>query len=811
MSVLATDDFNRANGGLGANWTTTAGDSALRIVSNQAADAGSPANAGARYTAITWPNDQYAQVVCKTVDTVSDSGMGPVVRATSGGDMYLVQTNTTETRLYKRVSGGYTQLGSDGAVCAADDVLYVSAVGTTITVKKNGSTIIGPVTDSGISAGSAGLWASTGSESATGDDWEGGDFAAGSSVGSASGAGSASGVGLSQVLAVGSAAGTGTASGVSVSSASVGSAAGTGSASGIGASQSRSLGSAAGTGAASGAGKSLATSVGTSSPTAGQSYSTTFSLTENPISESGIWVCGLATGLDWNNPETTSGHAIASVLSGAGGNRYDDSIAHLDASAYPFAADQSAQGTVYRVGGYDPGASNHEIELHLRFQTTAHNARGYEVLFAHPGNMAIVRWNGPYGDYTDLGYTGSGLSGPLVDGDVMKAEIIGSTINVYQNGNLVATQTDTTYTDGQPGMGFWPVDSATPGSYGWKDWQADSAAVGGGIATGIGKSSVDAVGSASGTGTASAIAKSTVAAIGSASGAGAASGIAQSSVLAVGAAAGTGAASGVSGGTAIADGAAAGTGSASGIGSSIVEAIGAIAGIAACLAVGASLAIAIGSATGVGSAAGVSGAVSTGTATGAGAASGIGASLAASLAAASGSGAASGAGESLVLAIGTASGAAVVIGIYTTGAAPMLIEEAIYALLSADAAVMAIAGGRIYPLAAPETQMLPSVIYEQVGSEEIETLGGDAISIVKSAFDIGASARGQGNYGTTKRLGLAIHDCLTGFNGGYVVDPGDITRSFYIQKIFQYNGGDNDDWEPFTKTCQFWRRFIVCQ
>jgi len=199
-------------------------------------------------------------------------------------------------------------------------------------------------------------------------------------------------------------------------------------------------------------------------------YSTNFSLTENPLSEGGKWVNGKVTGLDWNTPQSASGKAYASVRSGITGSRYDDSVAHLSTSFQSFNANQFAQGTVYRVAGYAPSGSKHEIELLLRFQITAHNARGYEVLWGWDGDFAIVRWNGPVGDYTAI-Y--SNTFEQLVDGDVVRAEINGSVIKVYKNGALKATgPSNGTFASGQPGVGFWPVDSATKENYGWKSYQA---------------------------------------------------------------------------------------------------------------------------------------------------------------------------------------------------------------------------------------------------------------------------------------------------------------------------------------------------
>jgi hypothetical protein len=208
----------------------------------------------------------------------------------------------------------------------------------------------------------------------------------------------------------------------------------------------------------------------TACATSGTTYSTIFSLTENPISEGAKWNNGKAVGLDWNDVKTVPGKAYASMLSGLSGSRYNDSIAHLSTSFATYTPNQYAQGSVFRVAGNFPSGSGHEVELLLRFKITPHNARGYEVLWGFQGYIAIVRWNGPLGNYSALYDSGLPGIGPAVEGDVLRAEMIGSLIKVYKNGALVATATDTTWTDGQPGMGFWPVDGATPQNFGWKSY-----------------------------------------------------------------------------------------------------------------------------------------------------------------------------------------------------------------------------------------------------------------------------------------------------------------------------------------------------
>jgi hypothetical protein len=178
MTTLATDNFNRANAGnLGANWTDI--DAGLEIISNEAQKS-SGTEGSSRYTAVSFPDDQWAQVtVGSAVDSESDEGVGPVVRGQAGGDWITLQSNAVESRVYKRIGGGYTQLGSDGPSVASGDVLYLEIQGTTIIAKKNGSSICGsPIALGGASPASGNAGVRAYSLSGSMDDFSAGDFAA---------------------------------------------------------------------------------------------------------------------------------------------------------------------------------------------------------------------------------------------------------------------------------------------------------------------------------------------------------------------------------------------------------------------------------------------------------------------------------------------------------------------------------------------------------------------------------------------------------------------------------------------------------
>lgn len=207
-------------------------------------------------------------------------------------------------------------------------------------------------------------------------------------------------------------------------------------------------------------------------------YSTNFVTAENPISEGGKWINGKVVGLIWNDVETVPGKAYGADFVGSIGStsRYNDPIAHLSTSFRTFSADQYAAGTISRVPGYSNPGDKHEVELLLRFRITANNARGYEVLWGQDGQIYVVRWNGPLGDYTSLGGVPAPGPGAALEGDILRAVIIGNEITVCKNGNLVLTTSDpnSTWNDGQPGMGFWPTPGSTRPSYGWKTFEAGS-------------------------------------------------------------------------------------------------------------------------------------------------------------------------------------------------------------------------------------------------------------------------------------------------------------------------------------------------
>ena len=215
-----------------------------------------------------------------------------------------------------------------------------------------------------------------------------------------------------------------------------------------------------------------ATATPSASPTATQSptpisfYTTNFPVAENPISEGGHWINGAATGLDWKNCRTNVGLAYGTQ---DGSGRYDDSTSILAGTWGP---NQTCQGTVHSV---NQAAAQEEVELRLRSSISPHSCTGYEISFKceHPGGYAqIVRWNGPLNDFTYVQYGGNGNYHGIQDGDVISATVNDNLIIGYVNGVEVIRGTDSTFSSGSPGIGFWQLGAPSNSDFGFTNFTA---------------------------------------------------------------------------------------------------------------------------------------------------------------------------------------------------------------------------------------------------------------------------------------------------------------------------------------------------
>jgi chitodextrinase len=210
---------------------------------------------------------------------------------------------------------------------------------------------------------------------------------------------------------------------------------------------------------------SAPTSVTVNNATSGRSYTTNFPASANPVSEGGNWIDGKTNGLDWQDVRTTPGLAFGTEIGNTG---FDDSTAILSGNWGP---DQTCQATVHSVnqnsGNYE------EVECRLRSAISAHSNTGYEINFrcVHDGTqyVQIVRWNGLLGSYT---YVNTAAGPGIKDGDVVKATISGNTITAYINNVQIVQGIDSTYSSGNPGMGFYLGGGANNSDYGFASFAA---------------------------------------------------------------------------------------------------------------------------------------------------------------------------------------------------------------------------------------------------------------------------------------------------------------------------------------------------
>ena len=173
-----SDNFDRADGGLGSNWTTATGTAAPAIVSNTLRPGTASKLNSAYWSASTFGNDQFAQA---SLPASSGTQVGPgiAVRLSSTKGYFLWYGNSSSTVSLWRMdsSTSWTQLKQSAAltVSPSSDVWKIQAVGSTISGYQNGKLVV-QATDTKITSGSPGVWLYYVSNQI--DNWSGGDVTA---------------------------------------------------------------------------------------------------------------------------------------------------------------------------------------------------------------------------------------------------------------------------------------------------------------------------------------------------------------------------------------------------------------------------------------------------------------------------------------------------------------------------------------------------------------------------------------------------------------------------------------------------------
>lgn len=179
-----TDNFNRANGGLGTNWTTRTDANnvgSLVINGSKVVVNATSQDSVAYWSADSFANDQYSQFVF---------GGGAGHQASVGVAVRVSDSSTLKYYEFEASSGGF---GSgiyyyDGTTWntltstsdpVATDVVKITVTGTSLVVQLNGAGTFSSTTDASIASGFAGLHSYDTFGAASCDDWLGGPIAGG--------------------------------------------------------------------------------------------------------------------------------------------------------------------------------------------------------------------------------------------------------------------------------------------------------------------------------------------------------------------------------------------------------------------------------------------------------------------------------------------------------------------------------------------------------------------------------------------------------------------------------------------------------
>jgi Putative esterase len=174
-SASTTDNFDRVDGSLGANWTSLP-DGGLIILSNQVSGAAPGVISGSMRTGESYDSSQYSEIKTTATQLSGNQWIGPSVRNHANGDlyfgMYWWNNGAPVLRIYKRVSGSFTQLGPEYACgpLSAGTALRLTATGTTISFLQDGMERIS-VYDGSLHGGSPGIMAFA---TPSADNWSGG-------------------------------------------------------------------------------------------------------------------------------------------------------------------------------------------------------------------------------------------------------------------------------------------------------------------------------------------------------------------------------------------------------------------------------------------------------------------------------------------------------------------------------------------------------------------------------------------------------------------------------------------------------------
>ena len=165
-----SDNFNRANGGLGSDWTTSSGSP---VVNSNRFCTSASGSALAYWSSSAVASDQFSKGNAISV-LAGNRYVYFGVRMGSGGRGYFIKTDGSNSWIVYRASGGSDQvLQTLNTIFSSSDVAEIKVNGSTLSAYKNGFQIGVNQTHSALTSGSPGLGVSPDNNTSA-DNWQGG-------------------------------------------------------------------------------------------------------------------------------------------------------------------------------------------------------------------------------------------------------------------------------------------------------------------------------------------------------------------------------------------------------------------------------------------------------------------------------------------------------------------------------------------------------------------------------------------------------------------------------------------------------------
>jgi hypothetical protein len=216
-------------------------------------------------------------------------------------------------------------------------------------------------------------------------------------------------------------------------------------------------------------------------------YTTSFPLTENPISEGGRWISAGAFG-SWSDMRTTTGLAFGTQDTPVS-PPYDDSGALLrPPPGKSWGRNQRVIGQV-KIANRGSWTGFHELPILLRGHIATGVLKGYECLFpcTTSTKLEMTQWLGPLatnpggvaGNPNSFGAHAEEPSWPgLSDNDFILAQIVGTVITMahqpaagggYTSYLTYDTASDAVrFSDGMPGIFHWKNGTSNHDDYAYR-------------------------------------------------------------------------------------------------------------------------------------------------------------------------------------------------------------------------------------------------------------------------------------------------------------------------------------------------------